>query len=167
MEIMTMPMTRTTRRKKERSPFETLKDADRAILAKLPAGVPTLGLHWSEVKDYFASFQDFRKAILAGELFNDRHCWLAVAKFKGTILVKEDGKIEARDEEDEALIKVWKKTGVIEEKHQYRNSYFVIDDEFITRAWTIGVHRGGLWWFEKGDVDLSLQYARYGFINQG
>ena len=162
-----------TTTKTQRSPFEPWNDSDRVQLAKLPAGVPTLGLTWEEIPEYIEIFNDFRSSIFKGNLHSDgHHSWRAVARHVGPdgdvrMLVKEDGAIEAVEDYYLEAVKDFNRTGEFGDAGD-NSTYFVIDDAFIVRAWTIGVHREGfplLGGFDE--ADYALQVARWGFRNQG
>jgi hypothetical protein len=73
-------MPKQMKAKKERSEFEPLNAKDESKLARLPKGVPTLGLRWYEIDDYTESFQRFRSQILSGNFRATRIGWWAAAK---------------------------------------------------------------------------------------
>ena len=156
-----------TTKKKERSQFTPLNAADKKKLAALlPPGVPTLGLRWDEVDDYITSFQRFRRQILNGNFRPTRLAWKAVAKYKNTLLVNEVAAVEAVDDYDKKEAATFVKTGV---NPFTSDDWFVIHEAFIISAFAIGVFRHGFSFEEDVDdyTDEALQYAHYGFINQG
>jgi hypothetical protein len=166
-------MPKQMKAKKERSEFEPLNANDESKLAKLPKDVPTLGLRWDEIDEYIESFHRFRRQIMSGDFRATRIGWWAAAKYRDSILVHDgcdfDGPSllnEEENTEEKANVLHFKKTGVNRFKG---DDWFIIDEKFIVKAWAIGVFRHGYEFEEDYDdyIDEALQFAHWGFINQG